>query len=175
MLPGAAVVPSGQETPTNTKHAPASQQARKHGLGVQLVAPAMMNPLHCAAVATSEQLPSDLQQTNPGGHWLGVQVLPGAGVEPVGHWPLNMKHEPSDLQQARVQRLGVQIAPGVNERFGGTGHCDGGAMKQKPSSVQQAPVHGSGKQTFPAAGVELGGHARPTNRKQVPVESQHAV
>lgn len=46
VLPGAGVVPGGQAEPTKKKHALPSQQARGHGLGLHVVAPVKMNPLH---------------------------------------------------------------------------------------------------------------------------------
>jgi hypothetical protein len=79
-------------------------------------------------LVTSVHEPSGKQQTKPCTHWLGVHVLPGAGVEVVGQGPLTTKHEPSDRQQARGHGFGAHEPPGMNEPLGGTGHCDHGAV-----------------------------------------------
>jgi hypothetical protein len=41
---------------------------------------------------------------------LGEQVLPGAGVVPVGHGPVVVKHEPSWRQHAQRQGLGWHVS-----------------------------------------------------------------
>lgn len=120
VLPGAGVVPPGQETPTKMKHAFRSQQASRQGLGVQLVAPGSTKPLHALGVGTSVHVPSLKQQTNPGGHWFGVHVLPGAGEDPGGHGPATVKHEPSTRQQARTHGLGTHEPPGMKFPNGAT-------------------------------------------------------
>jgi hypothetical protein len=175
VLPGAGVVPGGQAEPTNVKQAFRSQQALRHGFGVQVVLLGRTKPLHCVVEVTSVHVPSEKQQTKPGGQVLGLHVLPGAGVEPVGHGPPVVKHEPSARQQARAQGFGLQVAPPVNDRFGGTGHCDHGAMKHVPDWVQQRPMHGLGWQVVPPGANEPAGQAEPTTNVQLPVVSQQTV
>ena len=157
------------------KQALRSPQALRHGLGLQVVTLALTQPLQLLGQTTIVQLPSDWQPTKPGAHWLGVQVLPGAGEVLAGHGPLNMKHDPSTRQQARGQGLGTHRPAGVNDTNGGTGHCDHGAMKQMPSLVQHAAKHGLGVQVFPAAGMLVAGQTAPATTKHAPVVSQQAV
>lgn len=128
VLPGAGVVPGGHALPAKKKQALRSQHARKQGLGVQVVTPVRIWPLHWLGVGTSTHEPSGRQHTKPVGQGLGEQVLPAAGVEVAGHGPLTMKHVPSGRQQACGHGLGVQEVPGRKVAPAAAGHCDHGAV-----------------------------------------------
>lgn len=101
-------------------------------------------------------------------------MLPGAGVVPLGHGPLTVKHDPSTRQHARGHGFGWHEPAGMNDTNGGLGHCDHGAMKHVPSGSQQAPKHGFGVHVLPGAGSVPVGHG-PTTRKHAPDVAQHAV
>jgi hypothetical protein len=68
VLPGAGLVPAGHALPAKRKHALRSQQARKHGLGLQVVTPVSTLPLHWFGLVTRMHEPSGRQHTKPCGH-----------------------------------------------------------------------------------------------------------
>jgi hypothetical protein len=174
VLLGAGVVPVGHG-PRTVKHEPSfRQQARAHGLGLQL--PPGMKLLggtgHCAGGAM-KHVPSGRQHAPMQG--LGVQVLPGAGVEPAGHPPTAKKQAPLVAQQAFSTGIGQligpeQVLPGAGVVPAGQGPA---SVKHVPSGRQQALRHGLGVQVLPAAGVVPCGQALPVKKKHE-FRSQHA-
>lgn len=101
-------------TASTSEQAPVavSQQEPRHGLlGVQVVAPGTMMPLHWLGVGTIEQPPVLLQQTKPVGvHGSGLQVTPGKKV-PV-HWVDGAMKQPA----AAVQHAPVTGPQGFAEQ-----------------------------------------------------------
>jgi hypothetical protein len=66
-----------------------------------------------SALETITHGPLGRQHATTCTHWFGEHVLPGAGVEPVGHDPATVKHEPSLRQHALRQGLGTHVGPAL--------------------------------------------------------------
>ena len=94
-----------------------------------------------------------------GGQRLGEQVLPGAGVVPVGHGPETGKHEPSLRQHALTHSVGVHTVPGPNHVAAapvGSTQLAWVVVKHCPLR-QQAPTQGSFAHVVPMPRKMLGG------------------
>lgn len=86
------------------------QQAPGQGLGVQVSVPGSKVPGGQPTPVKMKQALTSQHACVGIGQLLGVQVLPGAGVVPLGHGPAVVKHEPSIRQQARTHGLGTHVS-----------------------------------------------------------------